>query len=786
MKVQLAHIVNVLCWIFLPGIVSAQWAGSTSMTLDGNNNEGCYVNSGNWSIAWDDNYLYIVKKYGSTNEPAILYFDTDPQFPATWGTNANGSVVGKNDWNITPSLPFRSDLRLYWEYNYAEYNQDDGSGGWSSLVVINSSEYAYNSTFNSDREIRLAWSYFGLSGRPAAFNFIAFCCTRGSLTCSSTATGCIYDQLPSENPTGNCGTTNNCFVNPNIEYYWRCNNTSSSGTHNPFNYKCYTYLGTGGNLGYIPNIYDFTINKSGVTINKSAAWTALGYFALADGTVDFGSNADSLVVTDSLVVMGTARLTMASYSGKAWIKKSFVHRSSDTAFLSDNSAARLIVSGNFRNESLLQSKSTKVDFYEFKSTPVAQQLSGNLDEGDAFFALEVNNSAGIILNPTDSVAVRDSFKFTAGKVVVSDGKFLKFRNGVQITNNGGPTDGKFVEGKLARQLDQNGDSIFHVGKGNVMARCAIHPSATSTDRIYIVHYQDTGHKYNSTASATRVGGSGLDHTSYVEHWMIYCNKTGSEDDAFVSLYWTANTFTSSSASDRDSLRVARWEGDTTHVWHKEGDTPTISNVSQYDGMVKANIATADFGDSVFTLGSNINQNPLPVSMLRFDARRKSAGLAEITWETAMEIHCTGFEIWRSSHHKPAEKLYFVPCASTSNFNGNLYRINDATIDASVYYYFLKQIDFDHAEEWYGPVAIPAEMSGEFKLYPTPCNAGEMLNIQTGGYTIVTIDLLDIQGQIIQRLYPDSPIMPQVSPGIYFIHCATRDHRDIFQKIVVSP
>lgn len=765
----MSHIAFIVLWVLCPMVGFAQWAGSTSMSMDANNSETCYVSNGTWSICWDNTYLYLYKSGGNSSEPAIVYFDIDPVFPVTWGTDNDGNVTGKVDYGITTNNPFRADLRIFWPTATApEYETRTGSGTWtSSSTTLSSGNYAVN---GSIRELRIAWASFpGLSSRPDRFNFFGF-------ATSTASPGFMYDQTPGDNPAG-------AYASPYIEYYWRCNNTSSSATHNPFQYKCYTYLGTGGNLGYIADIHDFTLNKNGVTINKSGKWVALGYLALSDGTIEFDSNSDSLQVEDSLVIMGTGNFLMENSTGKVWIKKTFVQRSSNTAYMSSDTA-RLIISGNFRNETSLETRNTKVDFYEFKSTPVSQTLSGNLSGSNSFMGVEVNNSAGIIFQPSDSVAIRDYFIFSLGKVSVVNGKYLKFRNGVQVTNTGGPTSGKFVDGKLARQLDQSGDSVFHVGKGSVMARCAIHPSATSSDRVYIVEYQDNGHIYNSNYSATRISGSGLDHTSYVEYWNIECNKSGAEDDAWLTLHWTSNSITSANSSEREDIRVARWQGGTTNLWAREGDTPTINNISQNEGSVKANITTSDFSDQVFTIGSNTNPNPLPVTMLHFSANRLNRRQNLLEWETASEYLCAGYEIYRS---EGSEFRYvdYVSSLKSTTYEMSRYRYTDEITPGPNHYYKIRQLDFDGKETWYGPVMTLGNPELSYLISPIIIAPGEVLNVNSISDELKTIELAGTDGRLIQKLDIKNPVIPRTAAGIYIIRMQTFNNENLYKKIIIS-
>lgn len=723
MKTLLTSMGLLLSWPLL-----AQWAGSTTITLDGNNSESCYVTSGNWSIAWDNSYLYIVKKFGATNQPSVLYFDIDPQYPVTWGTNSNGSLSGYSHWDIQPNLPFRADLCIYWEYNYAEYATDNGSGGWNSPSTFSSGNYAYNSTFNSDREIRISWtSVFGLSGRPASFNFAAYANTRGTLSCSgSSNVGCIYDQTPEENPQGACGSgTPSCFRYPNLEYYWRCNNTSSSGTHNPFDYRCYTYLGSGGalgNMGVSPLLYDFTLNKASTTVNKNGKWVFRGYMCVSDGTIEFDNNADSLIVEDSLTVMGTGKIDMESATSKVWVKRDLSNRALGTPGtdfkLSDNSSAELGIGGNFRNYAGFEAATTPVVMNDPRNPQTMQMIQGNFKGDSALYSLQVNNSAGLRIWPDDSLVVRNTLTMSAGKLDVDEGKYLRLRHGCTVNNTGGPGDGRFVEGWLSREIHSTDSTIFHVGDGSSMARVAIQPASAQSGRAYTVRYVPSGHEYSSNLSATRVGSSGLDHASFVEYWKIFCDHT--TDDAELTLFWTTHSVVSATSSDWQNLRVSRWVGNTTNEWTIDGNSPYVLGASTSDGFVDAKSNTVSFADSIFTIGSTTTPNPLPVELLDFSARWENEGQARVSWTTATEINNRGFELYHSTDGQNWEFLeWFLGQGNSSELNH--YSSIHNILPFPWVYFQLIQIDEDEQKTKYGPVVLKgAQDYSDIAVCPNPC------------------------------------------------------------------
>lgn len=257
----------IVLMLFVMGSAQAQFNTGT-ITLDGNAAEAAYVTTGAYHMAWDDTYLYVRYTGGNQDEPVIMHFDVDPQNPVDGGSNANGSLTGATNWGITPTLPFRSDFQIYWESLYAEYRTDNGAGGWNGSTVINSPADRSN-TGTSNREIRLAWTWMGLGGRPAAFNWTSFANSRA-------VPGFIFNQMPSENPTGFNGA-------PTFNYYYTVSSTANDANiTNPFSRKSFESR-SNFTLNTANTFWDFTVN--GGTLTNAASHTVNNQLYVVSGTL---------------------------------------------------------------------------------------------------------------------------------------------------------------------------------------------------------------------------------------------------------------------------------------------------------------------------------------------------------------------------------------------------------------------------------------------------------------------------------------------------------------------
>jgi hypothetical protein len=169
--------------------------------IDGVINPGEYAHSGgNWSMTWDETYLYVAR---SNVSPSILHLDVDTLSSPTAGTNADGSRVSPGGEDVPggsglPSfpLPFRSDVRIFVKAGYASLATRDSSGGWSNADTAADPNDVMVAE-GAGREVRIRWQALaGLTGRPAAFRWL------GSALEPAVSVTSMTDPAPAANPGG--------------------------------------------------------------------------------------------------------------------------------------------------------------------------------------------------------------------------------------------------------------------------------------------------------------------------------------------------------------------------------------------------------------------------------------------------------------------------------------------------------------------------------------------------------------------------------------------------------
>lgn len=127
-------------------------------------------------------------------------------------------------------------------------------------------------------------------------------------------------------------------------------------------------------------------------------------------------------------------------------------------------------------------------------------------------------------------------------------------------------------------------------------------------------------------------------------------------------------------------------------------------------------------------GLSLDCTPLPVELMTFEGRRVNEK-NELYWTTASETNADHFAIERSYDGSHYETIGIVPASGNSSTLID-YSFMDDNPGNRQTYYLLKQVDFNGAHEYFGPVAIARGGSGiEVRPpWPNPVTEG-LVNLE---------------------------------------------------------
>lgn len=163
--------------------------------------------------------------------------------------------------------------------------------------------------------------------------------------------------------------------------------------------------------------------------------------------------------------------------------------------------------------------------------------------------------------------------------------------------------------------------------------------------------------------------------------------------------------------------------------------------------------TPYFGFTASTGGLSNQQticNPLsllPVELLEFTAKCNDGSII-VNWQTASETNNKQFELERSYDGVDFKKIATVPGNGTSTTQNN-YQFNDTPDDDILYYYRLKQVDFDGKANYYYVIASTEQScikNKELQLFPNPAN--DLFYIQLPEVGNFSIEIINASGQLV--------------------------------------
>jgi hypothetical protein len=184
--------------------------------------------------------------------------------------------------------------------------------------------------------------------------------------------------------------------------------------------------------------------------------------------------------------------------------------------------------------------------------------------------------------------------------------------------------------------------------------------------------------------------------------------------------------------------------------------------------------------SPFTLGTLVSNNLLPVTLTKFYALKNSSEVT-LLWQTASEVNCNYFEVWKSNDGINYSYL------TTKKGKGNTsqlsnYMAADANPHKGYTYYKLLQYDFNGTMEVFGPIVILQAEQNELVIFPNPANT--YVEISTiDNIHLIRFELFDQKGKRIKEVnsFLSQLRTDDLPSGIYLVKSDCSKWEAIFFK-----
>ena len=381
------------------------------------------------------------------------------------------------------------------------------------------------------------------------------------------------------------------------------------------------------------------------------------------------------------------------------------------------------LSGNWNNNGNFEERSGAVTFDGGSSQIITNPV------GEIFYSLIINNSkASSAITLDDSVTVTNILTLTDGHIMTTSTDILILDLSATVT---GTNDSSFVKGPVRKKTNIAGTFTFPVGKED-----NYQPIGMTTQSIdlttFTAEYFYTEQGYGAGLDAS------LDHISKIDYWTLDRSATGTPANATVTLHWDGRSVVSGVAAELNDLRVARWDGS---LWKDEGQAANMGD--SLNGSITSLVVTSF---SPFILASKSSANPLPISLLSFDAELIDNEV-ELTWTTLSETNNDFFTVQRSSDGIDFEIVTYVGGAGNSN-QALYYSTVDHDPYYGVSYYRFKQTDYDGQFTYSDVVAVNylTEDDYKFAVYPVPSDGNFFVDIKGNKDDEMLVVILDQLGK----------------------------------------
>ncbi|MBC7886102.1 MAG: DUF11 domain-containing protein [Saprospiraceae bacterium] len=186
---------------------------------------------------------------------------------------------------------------------------------------------------------------------------------------------------------------------------------------------------------------------------------------------------------------------------------------------------------------------------------------------------------------------------------------------------------------------------------------------------------------------------------------------------------------------------------------------------------------------------------LPVEWLNITAEKKN-GHHHINWSTTGEVNASHYVVER----KTELDADFIELPAQIKANGNAGQINHYFLEdkntegKGIYYYRVKQLDYDGKYNFSKVVYLKTDGVGEISLLPNPARTSSNLEFTLSEPSVVKVELLDAGASLvnillpslysnngIQRIYLDLTPYPK---GVYIVKITFNESETVQKKLII--
>jgi len=389
-----------------------------------------------------------------------------------------------------------------------------------------------------------------------------------------------------------------------------------------------------------------------------------------------------------------------------------------------------------------------------------------------FNSVEVNNPVGVLLK--SNVTMNGAVAFSSGHLFLDTLALALGASATFTTADAGRCVITNGTGQVLRSIAGGGSFLFPVA-----------PDALSYTPVTIaLNASDPTETYRVRVLSGIVPGTSNDQSAVGKTWILQENTAGG-NNATLSFQWNA----SDEGTTFDRFLASSWRHDGSN-WLQvspvmlSGSGPFIASTT---------IAQQTLGSFCIAM-----EGALPVQLIGFSASATTHGVA-LSWRTATETNCAGFEIERRQLAvSDWQKITFIAGAGNSS-TPKEYSYSDNIVSAGRFVYRLKQVDKDGTFEYFGNAEVEVGIAPrEFSLadnFPNPFNPSTLIRFTVREDAHTTLRVFDAIGREVKTLF-DGPAQAErfydvrfeatgLASGIYFYALQSGSERMVRRMLLVK-
>lgn len=347
-----------------------------------------------------------------------------------------------------------------------------------------------------------------------------------------------------------------------------------------------------------------------------------------------------------------------------------------------------------------------------------------------------HTGSGLTLQTSMFIKPAGTLNLTSGKIITNAFE-VNVANTAPASVSTGNTS-SYVQGNLRRAVTSLGSYDFPVGDAvKIFQRANIEFTAATSIGNLLARFDPwpAAAGYPPIQGGTECGTTYSLDAEDNGYWTITANANSGTGTYTTTLYPTNATNTATATA----WTVMKQPTLAATGWLLDGVCSAASTASSV-------VRTGMTGFSVFGVAQSTG--PLPVELLSFDAEYNGESV-DVTWTTASEINNDYFTVERSRDAANFNSIGTVPSQSA---NGNStvhlsYYLNDREVETGVYYYRLKQTDFNGTYKNSDVVSVTIDENGVFSIKPNPTAAITDIIYTCSGSENAIIKVFDNRGRL---------------------------------------